>query len=209
MRVTPLEFTRIPLASYGSLARFKDMQRLHAVGQNTIIGAGGDMSDFQYIQRTLDQLIIDEFAAQDNHSLGPSEVHAYLGQMMYARRSKMNPLWNALLVGGVKEGERYLISCVAILLIFIIGLRFLAFVDLLGTTYSASTLATGFGAYIAQPILRNEVEGREDTLTEDEALHVLEKCMRVLFYRDARSLNKVFITLCAFINSLPPISSIK
>ena len=100
----------LSVASYGSLARFKDVQRLHAVGQNTIIGAGGDMSDFQYIQRILDQLIIDEFAAQDNHSLGPSEVHAYLGQMMYARRSKMNPLWNALLVGGVKDGERYLRS---------------------------------------------------------------------------------------------------
>lgn len=85
------------------------MQRLHAVGQNTVIGASGDMSDFQCIQSILDQLIIDEFAAQDNHSLGPLEVHAYLGQLMYARRSKMDPLWNALLVGGVKDGERYLL----------------------------------------------------------------------------------------------------
>jgi 20S proteasome alpha/beta subunit len=57
-------------------------------------------------------------------------------------------------------------------------LRFLAYVDLLGTTYSASTLATGYGAYIAVPILRNEVEGRENTLTEEEALGILEKCMR-------------------------------
>ena len=63
------------------------------------------MSDFQYIQATLDQLIIDEFAAQDNHSLGPREIHAYLGQMMYGRRSQMNPLWNSLLVGGVKVVE--------------------------------------------------------------------------------------------------------
>jgi hypothetical protein len=70
--------------------------------------------------------------------------------------------------------------------------RFLAYVDLLGTTYSASTLATGYGSYIAQPILRKEVEGRENTLTEEEALGILDKCMKVLFYRDARSLNKVF-----------------
>jgi len=166
------------LASYGSLARFKDVQRLHAVGQNTVIGASGDMSDFQHIQSILDQLTIDEFAAQDNHSLGPREVHAYLGQLMYAKRSKMDPLWNALLVGGVKDGE-----------------RFLAFVDLLGTTYSASTLATGYGAHIAQPILRNEVEGRENTLSEAEALSILEKCMRILFYRDARSLNKYQVAI--------------
>ena len=69
--------------------------------------------------------------------------------------------------------------------------RFLAYVDLLGTTYSASTLATGFGGHLAQPLLRSAVEGREDTLTEEEALAIIENSMKVLFYRDARSLNKV------------------
>ena len=69
--------------------------------------------------------------------------------------------------------------------------RFLSYVDLLGTTYSASTIATGYGAYIAQPLLRNAVEGRENDLTEEQARAILEQCMKVLFYRDARSLNKV------------------
>jgi len=161
------------LASYGSLARFKDVSRLYPVGTHTVIAAGGDMSDFQYIQRMLDELIIDEFTAQDGHTLGPAEIHEYLSQVMYARRTKMNPLWNSLLVGGVKDGK-----------------KFLSYVDLLGTTYSASTLATGYGAYIAQPLLRKSVEGREDTLTEEEAFKIIENSMRVLFYRDARSLNK-------------------
>ena len=67
----------------------------------------------------------------------------------------------------------------------------MAFVDLLGTTYSASTLATGYGAHIAQPLLRKSVEGRENTLTEEEALKIIENSMRVLYYRDARSINKV------------------
>ena len=70
-------------------------------------------------------------------------------------------------------------------------IRFLAYVDLLGVTYSASTLATGYGAYIAQPLLRKAVEGKEDTLTEAEARTILEDALRVLFYRDARSLNQV------------------
>jgi len=65
------------------------------------------MSDFQYIQRLLDSLIIDEFTAQDDHSLGPAQIHEYLSQVMYGRRTKMNPLWNSLLVGGFKDGERY------------------------------------------------------------------------------------------------------
>jgi 20S proteasome subunit beta 7 len=66
----------------------------------------------------------------------------------------------------------------------------LAYVDLIGTTYSASTLATGYGSMIAIPLLRKAVEGREDTLTEGEARNILEESLRVLFYRDARSLNK-------------------
>jgi 20S proteasome subunit beta 7 len=73
--------------------------------------------------------------------------------------------------------------------------RFLAYVDLLGTTYSASTLATGYGAYIAQPLLRSAVENHEDTLTEEAARKIIEDSMRVLFYRDARSINKVRLLL--------------
>lgn len=110
----------------------------------------------------------------DGHKLGPNEIYEYLSRLMYGRRSKMNPLWNSLLVGGFKDGQ-----------------SFLGYVDLLGTTYSASTLATGYGAYIALPLLRKAVEGRETTLTEAEATEIMETALRVLFYRDARSLNKV------------------
>lgn len=37
------------LASYGSLARFRNQERLKVVGKNTVVGAGGDLSDMQYI----------------------------------------------------------------------------------------------------------------------------------------------------------------
>ena len=52
-------------------------------------------------------------------------------------------------------------------------------------------MATGYGAYIAQPLLRKAVEGREDDLTEEQAREIIEQSLRVLFYRDARSLHKV------------------
>lgn len=161
------------LASYGSLARFKDIQRLHPVGTSTIIGASGDMSDFQYLQHTLDELMVDEFTNGDGHELGPAEVHEYLSRVMYGRRSKLNPLWNSLLVGGLQDGK-----------------PFLAYVDLLGTTYSASSIATGYGSYIAIPILRAAVDNKENTLTEEDARKLLHECMRVLYYRDGRSLDK-------------------
>jgi 20S proteasome subunit beta 7 len=65
------------------------------------------MSDFQYLQHILDGLVISEEAnLQDGHTLGPAEIHEYLSQVMYQRRTKMDPLWNSLLVGGVKDGKR-------------------------------------------------------------------------------------------------------
>lgn len=46
------------LASYGSMARFMDIRRIiHVEGANSLVGAGGDMSDFQYIQHTIDKLM--------------------------------------------------------------------------------------------------------------------------------------------------------
>lgn len=75
------------------------------------------------------------------------------------------------------------------------GCRFLSYVDLVGVTYSAPSLATGFGAHLATPLLRKELDQRgvdgEKELTEEEAKKIVRNCMKVLFYRDARSLNKV------------------
>ena len=45
------------LASYGSLARFRDVERLIKVGNTTIIGASGDISDFQYITHLLEKIL--------------------------------------------------------------------------------------------------------------------------------------------------------
>ena len=73
--------------------------------------------------------------------------------------------------------------------------RFLSYVDLLGTTYSAPSLATGYGNHLAQPLLRRALEklgpDGHKQLEEEDARKVIEAAMKVLFYRDARSLNKV------------------
>lgn len=94
------------------------------------------------------------------------------------------------MIGGYKNGQKYLCGRASLR-----RDRFLGHVDLKGTTYQASTIATGYGAYIAQPLLRKAVEGKEDTLTEEAAIKVVQDAMRVLYYRDARSLNKVHLIL--------------
>lgn len=138
------------------------------------------MSDFQYVQRMLRSLMIKEDLASDGHVLSTPQLFGYLSQVMYARRSKVDPLWNSFVVGGVDRLNDFE--------------PFLAYVDLLGTTYESSSIATGFGSYIAVPLLRrvvDETPGGEKELSEEKAREAIETCMKVLFYRDARSLNKV------------------
>jgi 20S proteasome subunit beta 7 len=162
------------LCSYGSLAMFKDVERIHAVSDSTLIAAGGEFSDFQKIQSILaDQLTGVDRNIDDGFSHSPSEVFHYLRSLLYQRRNKMNPLWNHLLVGGFKDGAAFLGS-----------------VDLIGTAFQDDFAATGFGAHLAIPIMRKK--WRAD-MEEGEARELLEECLRVLFYRDTRALNKIRI----------------
>jgi 20S proteasome subunit beta 7 len=50
-------YLTILTGSYGSLARFRDINRLNPVGEHTIVGASGDISDYQYIQHILESLM--------------------------------------------------------------------------------------------------------------------------------------------------------
>ncbi|RKP24027.1 nucleophile aminohydrolase [Syncephalis pseudoplumigaleata] len=45
------------LASYGSLARFRDVERLHRLTDTAVLGATGDISDYQHVQHMMEQLM--------------------------------------------------------------------------------------------------------------------------------------------------------
>ena len=55
------------IASYGSLARFRDIQRLVPLestkSSSTCLAVGGDMSDFQYLQRQLESMMQVHFSS--------------------------------------------------------------------------------------------------------------------------------------------------
>lgn len=159
------------LGSYGGLARYSDVQRLQPINKSTLIGASGEYSDFQFIQKFLGEMVTEDFCEDDGSDLNAREVHSVLARILYNRRSKMNPLWNQLIVGGVQEE----------------GEIFLGLVDLYGSSYTENMLATGYGMHLAIPIMRNK--WKKD-MTEAEAKELLEECMRVCFYRDCRTINK-------------------
>jgi 20S proteasome subunit beta 7 len=95
-----------------------------------MIGASGDMADFQQVKHMLQGLMsvhfpptnssqdttdqgrmfaracrTDEIITEDGHELSTSQIFEYLSNVMYARRNKFDPYWNALLVAGVENGE--------------------------------------------------------------------------------------------------------
>lgn len=176
-----IALTRPPLASYGSLARFTDVKRLRTFADAAVVGFGGDVSDMQYLDRLLTSLDTEEAYGTTGHTLNAHNLHTYLSKVFYKRRSDFNPLWNQVLVAGVDEEKK----------------PFLASADLLGTTFSAPSLATGFGAHLAQPILRTLAPDEESAakLSRDQAVAAMKECMKVLFYRDARSMDKYSIAV--------------
>ena len=58
------------------------------VNGSTLLGAGGELSDFAYIAKLLDELVTEDFVADDGIKLSAPEVHAYLTRVMYNRRNK-------------------------------------------------------------------------------------------------------------------------
>jgi len=161
------------LLSYGSLARFRDVRRISPVGNYTLIGASGEYSDFQYILRLLDELVVDDQLSDDGSALYPHSIHSWLTRVLYSRRNKFDPLWGQYIIAGHRDGK-----------------SFLGFSDMRGSSYTDNTIATGYGAYIAIPLMRNHFK---PDMTKEEAQKLLEECLRILYYRDARAFCKIQI----------------
>ncbi|XP_076654718.1 proteasome subunit beta type-4 [Halictus rubicundus] len=160
------------LGSYGSLARYRSLDRIMKVNNNIILGAGGDYADYQFLKSHIEKKILEEECLDDGLLLKPKALHCWLTRVMYNRRSKFDPLWNNFIIGGF-EGDKL----------------FLGTVDKLGTAYSDPVIATGYGAYMALPILRKAYEENKE-MSKEQAIELLYKVMQVLFYRDARSFPK-------------------
>jgi len=162
------------LASYGSMARFRDVSRVYRVNGQCVIGCGGDYADYQFLLKAIEQKMIDENNHNDQHVLSANALYSWLTRVQYNRRSKFDPLWCQWVVGGLNAE----------------GKPFLGYVDKLGTAYECPAIATGYGAYIALPLIREEIEARGGQLNEQQARQLINRCLTVLYYRDARSLNK-------------------
>eukprot|EP01083_Nonionella_stella_P283369 964443_1 len=145
------------LGSYGSLSRFHNINRVINVGNNTILGAGGEISDFQKVTQSLQDLEEENFCYDDEVSLTAPEIHSYLTRICYNRRSKIDPFYNQFAIGGIiaRGSDDYQ--------------TYLGYTDLFGTTFTDNYVCTGFGAHFAYPLLRKgyeEFNGGDMTINE-------------------------------------------
>ena len=91
------------LFSYGSLARFK-ATRLHKLNENVLLGISGDAADMDYLLKILKDVIESDYLAQD--TLFANQIQQLLRSILYGRRSKVDPLWNTILVGGYDDKNK-------------------------------------------------------------------------------------------------------
>jgi len=158
------------LGSYGSMARFPDLQRILKVNSNTVLGVGGDYADYQFLSEIIKQKQIDEECKDDGFNLKPKALHCWLTRVLYNRRSKFDPLWNVIIVAGMQDNEPYLGFC-----------------NLQGTAFTDNVMATGMGVDLCLPVMRNAMEKKGGLLSYAEAKATLLQCVRLAYLRDCRS----------------------
>lgn len=165
------------LCCYGGQKRYKDVCRMKKAGKYTLVGGSGEISDFQYLGDLLDELDDEDFLHEDGCHMGPAEYTSYIGRVMYNRRTKCNPLYNQLIVIGKKNDAPPTLS----------------FIDHQGTAFPEDYIASGFGSYLAMPLLRDEWK---TNMSLEDAKKLAVKCLQVCFYRDCRAFNRIQIGTC-------------
>merc|ERR1739836_316706 len=168
------------MGNYGRLSRYPNLQRVNKINETTVLASSGDIADFQYLHNIIESKQNEEdICGKGGVTMRPEALHCWLTRVLYNRRSKFDPLWNSILVGGMQEGK-----------------PFLGCVDMIGTAWQENAIATGIGAAMAIPIINHEMEkiGSHDNLTKEQAREIILKCIRVCYLRDCKAMNKYYIS---------------
>lgn len=161
------------LLSYGSLAKWPNIPRIKVVGSYSAVCATGDYADFQEMSSGLVNNVQRKTMYSNVQELTPREVFCFLHRKLYDKRCNFEPYMCQFVLMGYHGGE-----------------SFLGVVDDIGTRWEDECVATGYGAHIALPLLRQALENKPGGLSRDEAQAVVMDCLRVLFYRECRTINK-------------------
>ena len=165
---------------YGSLTMIPNISRCFPIGKNIIISSTGSYADFQHIAGWARE-ICTQRELEAKVSLSPDELFALLQRYMYDMRSKMKPLFSTVVVAGVSSLSP---ECEP----------FIGVIDNVGTHWVGKYAGTAYAQHIAVPLVREFIEQHGIPENREMALELLQKCMRVLFYRDCKSVNRWLIS---------------
>jgi len=133
------------------------------------------MSDFQCIVEYFKEKDLADSIQEDGYKFHTAKDYAtYLSEWTYVRRRKIDPLFNVSIVGGVDNK----------------GMKYLGYIDQYGTLLEGDFLVAGLAHYFCKVLLQSF---SKPDMTEERAREVLEMCMRVLVYRDARASERIQI----------------
>lgn len=161
------------LLSYGSLAKWPNIPRIKLLGSYSAVCATGDYADFQMMTKKVEDNIQRQQLYHDTDELSPQDVFCYLHRSMYQKRCDFEPCLCQFVFIGNRDGE-----------------SFLGGVSDVGTRWEDDCVATGYGGHIAIPLLRQALEKKPQGLSRAEAEELIKDCLRVLFYRECRAINK-------------------
>lgn len=166
------------LGSYGSLARYPGISRMVKINDTTVLGASGDIADLQALKEELESMMLQNDIQDDGHQYTPEAIFAFLRMLLYHRRNKFDPLWNILVVAGYNDDK-----------------PFLGYIDKIGSAYIDDSITTGYGSHMARPLIRKALDTQDAKLSKVDAVKLLMECMKILYYRDARAINKFEIAI--------------
>jgi len=166
------------MGSYGGLRKYKDINRIITVNEQCMVAASGDVADFIELERMImEQVRQDEVCADHGVQFNAKSLHSWIQTVFYARRSKQNPFWLTVAVGGFSDKNQ--------------SKPFLGVIDSLGVSWEAPHITTGFGGMIAGPFLELKTQNGKtsEELTREDALEAVKRGLSVVNYRDKMTIN--------------------
>ena len=101
------------LDSYGSLAKYRNIPRIHQVNEKTVLTISGDLSDADYIKEAIDSSFgtkiffcrEEDLVQEDGGEMTAFALDTWCTRLLYHRRTKFNPLLTNVIVVGMENKE--------------------------------------------------------------------------------------------------------
>ncbi|CAD5207288.1 unnamed protein product [Bursaphelenchus okinawaensis] len=171
------------VASYGKTARYKQIPRQYRVNENVVVAFGGDHADFQWLQNVIERVEEEHKTYDRSIKVTPRGLYNYLTSLLYYRRTKMDPLWNTLIVAGMNPEPTY--DELA---------PFIGVITQRGVAYEAKSVATGLGQMLLNESMERTIR-EEGKLTKDGALNLLRETVKLGYYHDCCADNEIDLSV--------------